>query len=39
MNAVMADKFEQFEWLTHGITAKSPNFETSTWHWGKAFEL
>ncbi|QEK36147.1 hypothetical protein [Acinetobacter johnsonii] len=27
MNAVMADKFEQFEWLTHGITAKSPNFE------------
>ena len=25
MNAV--DKFEQFEWLTHGITAKSPNFE------------
>ena len=27
MNAVTADKFEQFEWLTHGITAKSPNFE------------
>ena len=27
MTAVMADKFEQFEWLTHGITAKSPNFE------------
>ena len=26
MNAVMADKFEQFEWLTHGITAKSPQF-------------
>ena len=26
MNAV-TDKFEQFEWLTHGITAKSPNFE------------
>ncbi|TCB50983.1 hypothetical protein E0H80_06345 [Acinetobacter sp. ANC 4779] len=26
MNAV-AEKFEQFEWLTHGITAKSPNFE------------
>lgn len=25
MNAV-ADKFEQFEWLTHGITAKSPQF-------------
>lgn len=25
MNAV-ADKFEQFEWLTHGITAKSPRF-------------
>ena len=27
MNVVMAEKFEQFEWLTHGITAKSPNFE------------
>ena len=27
MTAVTADKFEQFEWLTHGITAKSPNFE------------
>lgn len=26
MNAI-AEKFEQFEWLTHGITAKSPNFE------------
>lgn len=26
MDAV-AEKFEQFEWLTHGITAKSPNFE------------
>ena len=26
MNAV-ATKFEQFEWLTRGITAKSPNFE------------
>ena len=25
MNAV-TDKFEQFEWLTHGITAKSPQF-------------
>lgn len=25
MNAV-AEKFEQFEWLTHGITAKSPQF-------------
>ncbi|MFN3073171.1 hypothetical protein ACK1JC_06045 [Acinetobacter sp. TY2] len=25
MNAV-ADKFEQFEWLTYGITAKSPQF-------------
>lgn len=25
MNAV-ADKFEHFEWLTHGITAKSPQF-------------
>lgn len=25
MNAV-AEKFEQFEWLTHGITAKSPVF-------------
>ncbi|OTG65822.1 hypothetical protein [Acinetobacter silvestris] len=25
MNAV-AEKFEQFEWLTHGITAKSPIF-------------
>ena len=25
MNAV-ADKFEQFEWLTHGITAQSPRF-------------
>ena len=24
---IAADKFEQFEWLTHGITAKSPNFE------------
>ena len=28
MNAV--DKFEQFEWLTRGITAKSPNFEPQT---------
>lgn len=27
MNAAVAEKFEQFEWLTHGITAKSPNFE------------
>ncbi|MFV5500443.1 hypothetical protein VXP99_09035 [Acinetobacter towneri] len=27
MNATVAEKFEQFEWLTHGITAKSPNFE------------
>ena len=27
MNVVMAEKFEQFEWLTHGITAKSPHFE------------
>ena len=26
MNAA-AEKFEQFEWLTHGISAKSPNFE------------
>lgn len=26
MNAV-AEKFEPFEWLTKGITAKSPNFE------------
>ncbi|WOE32765.1 MULTISPECIES: hypothetical protein [unclassified Acinetobacter] len=24
---VASEKFEQFEWLTHGITAKSPNFE------------
>ena len=24
---VAAEKFEQFEWLTHGISAKSPNFE------------
>ena len=23
---IAADKFEQFEWLTHGITAKSPVF-------------
>lgn len=27
MNAAVTDKFEQFEWLTKGITAKSPNFE------------
>ncbi|MGY5391989.1 hypothetical protein [Acinetobacter sp. NigerLNRRAM0016] len=27
MNAVVAEKFEKFEWLTHGITASSPNFE------------
>ncbi|MEQ1411446.1 hypothetical protein [Acinetobacter indicus] len=27
MNAAVAEKFEQFEWLTRGITAKSPNFE------------
>lgn len=27
MNAAVIDKFEQFEWLTKGITAKSPNFE------------
>ncbi|WP_180175831.1 hypothetical protein [Acinetobacter sp. YH12025] len=27
MNAVAAEKFEPFEWLTKGITAKSPNFE------------
>lgn len=27
MNAAVAEKFEQFEWLTYGITAKSPNFE------------
>ncbi|MFV5465518.1 hypothetical protein [Acinetobacter towneri] len=27
MNAAVSDKFEQFEWLTKGITAKSPNFE------------
>ncbi|WP_062034515.1 hypothetical protein [Acinetobacter sp. BMW17] len=27
MSVVMADKFEQFEWLTRGITAKSPSFE------------
>ena len=26
MNAV-ADKFEQFEWLTHGISAKTANYE------------
>ena len=25
MNAV--DKFEQFEWLTHGISAKTANYE------------
>ena len=24
--SIAADKFEQFEWLTHGITAKSPVF-------------
>ncbi|RFS32187.1 hypothetical protein DYI81_06660 [Acinetobacter sp. SWAC5] len=24
---VASEKFEQFEWLTHGISAKSPNFE------------
>lgn len=29
MNAV-AEKFEQFEWLTHGITAKSPQFNDET---------
>ncbi len=28
MNAV-ADKFEQFEWLTHGISAKTANYEPS----------
>jgi len=27
MNAAVAEKFEKFEWLTHGITASSPNFE------------
>lgn len=27
MNAVMTNKFEEFEWLAHGITAKSPSFE------------
>ena len=27
MNAVAAEKFEKFEWLTHGITASSPNFK------------
>lgn len=26
MNAVAAEKFENFEWLTKGITAKSPQF-------------
>jgi len=26
MNAVAAEKFEHFEWLTKGITAKSPSF-------------
>lgn len=25
----VAAKFEQFEWLTHGLTASSPNFEPS----------
>jgi D-arabinose 1-dehydrogenase-like Zn-dependent alcohol dehydrogenase len=24
---VASEKFKQFEWLTHGISAKSPNFE------------
>ena len=28
MNAV-AEKFEQFEWLTHGISAKTANYEPS----------
>ena len=26
---VVADKFEQFEWLTHGISAKTANYEPS----------
>lgn len=27
MNAAVFDKFKNFEWLTHGITASSPSFE------------
>lgn len=27
MNATVFDKFKNFEWLTHGITASSPSFE------------
>jgi len=29
MSAVAAEKFEHFEWLTKGITAKSPSFESN----------
>ncbi|NUL20092.1 hypothetical protein HUN27_24990, partial [Agrobacterium tumefaciens] len=27
MNAVAVEKFERFEWLTHGLTASSPSIE------------